>query len=111
MKILRVRLRVTFKKEDTSTGLSDISKCKEKPPMQPNLNRFPRTLMGDRGRSSKAACKIGQEPRSVGPDPVAVIQNVSNPIIVARFVVEILEESLVFPTPAAAAHVPPFCAL
>ncbi|XP_076841026.1 zinc finger MYM-type protein 1-like [Brachyhypopomus gauderio] len=39
----------------TSTGPSDISKCKEDPPMQPDLKLFPRTLMGDRRRSFKSA--------------------------------------------------------
>ncbi|KAF3843310.1 hypothetical protein F7725_002159 [Dissostichus mawsoni] len=38
----------------TSAGTSDISKCKEEPPMQPNFKLFPRTLMGDRRRSFKA---------------------------------------------------------
>ncbi|KAF3856898.1 hypothetical protein F7725_017621, partial [Dissostichus mawsoni] len=38
----------------TSSGTSDISKCKGEPPMQPHLKLFPRTLMGDRRRSFKA---------------------------------------------------------
>ncbi|KAJ4939828.1 hypothetical protein JOQ06_029264 [Pogonophryne albipinna] len=38
----------------TSTGTSDISKCKEEPPMQPHPKLFPRTWMGDRRRSFKA---------------------------------------------------------
>ncbi|KAL7836340.1 hypothetical protein AOLI_G00276240 [Acnodon oligacanthus] len=40
----------------TSTASSDISKCRDDPPVQPILQVYPRTLMGDRRRRSfKAA--------------------------------------------------------
>ncbi|XP_067229513.1 uncharacterized protein [Chanodichthys erythropterus] len=39
----------------TSSGPSDISKSREEPPVQPMMNIYPRTLMGDRRRSFKAA--------------------------------------------------------
>ncbi|KAL6481128.1 hypothetical protein MHYP_G00092080 [Metynnis hypsauchen] len=46
-----------FQREGTEQEreTENISKCKEDPPMQPDLKLFPRTLMGDRRRSFKAA--------------------------------------------------------